>query len=328
MHQTKLQTKLSKKYELKDGQTITKGELEEISDKEKIELRDLILILGCYYGILYKSEMKTTKINLAKAYSIREKINLIRLDLRYIEEYGERSYTKKEIENICEEYEVEVEEFLTYISRYKICYYENIEIIMRNKKGLRIGRSPELSPKFISENFLNIEQKIQKISHKIDQIYNIGIKEELAEFAINKTLTRGNIEKNLEFDTERIISKLLYKAKFDMINYVIDYIKTFKYTNSIDSIKYYEQYGEENDIQEWLYPIKFELIQRIIIEEIIQRMHETLEDRMSTLKQIYKKLGMKKIEFYEELSKIQKLFLTFNKAKICSNGRIIINEQI
>jgi len=328
MDQTKLQTKLVEKYELKNEQTITKGELQEISNNEKIDLRDLIFVLGCYYGILYKSEMKRTKINLNKAYTIREKVNLIRLDLRYIEEYGERSYTKEEIEKICKEYEVELEEFLTYISKYKICYYENIEIIMRNKKGLWIGKAPELSSKFISENFLNIKQKIEIISNKIDRIYNIGIKEELADFAINKTLKRGNIERNLEFDRERVISKLLYKAKFDMINYVINYIKRFKYSIPTDSIKYYEQYGEKNDIQEWLYPIRFALIQRIIIEEIVQRMHETLEDRVATLKSIYIKLGMKRIEFYNELSEIQKLFLSFNKAKVCSNGRVIINEQI
>lgn len=328
MKKTKLITNLTKKYNLKDKQIITKAELQKISDNDNIELKDLIFILGCYYGILYKTEEKWTRININKIFTTKENIKLIKADLKYIKGYGERSYTKKEIEEICNEYEVNVEDFLTYINRYKTCYYENMEVMIKNKKGLWIGKSPYLSREFITKNFLSLKQKIEIISYKVDQIYNIGIKEELADFAINRTLKRGNIERNLSFDKDRIINKLLYRAKFDMIDYVIKYLKRFKGNIEVEDVTYYEQYDEKNSIQKWLYPIKFKLNQRIILEEIIRNIYNTTESRTVILKMIYKKLNIRKLDFYNELAEIQKLLLTFDKAKICSNGRVIINEQI
>jgi len=327
MKQIKLLEILVQKYQLKDGQTITKGELEEISNNEKIELRDLICILGCYYGIFYKDELKWSRINLDKKRDARGKIKLIKMDLKYLPEYGERAYTKKEIEKICKRYEVSIEDFITYVNGYKICYYENMEIIMRNKNGIWIGKTPYLSSDFVAKNYEFLRKRLEMIAKKIDNMYDIGIQEELLDWGVDTVLKRGDIEKNLSFDKERIINKLLYRAKFNMIDYAIKYLKRFKTNSQIDNLMYYEQYEKNNSIQQWLYPIKFTIIQRIILQEIIRRYND-IESRNAVLRNVYIKLDMKKSEFYNELKNIQKLILDFKKAKIGSDGRIIINEQI
>lgn len=48
MKRFELRSKIQKKYELENGQRITIKRLIEISENEKIEMKDLILILGCY----------------------------------------------------------------------------------------------------------------------------------------------------------------------------------------------------------------------------------------------------------------------------------------
>ena len=57
MERFELRNKIQKKYELENGQKITIKRLLEISENEKIDLKDLILILGCYKNAKYKSRM-------------------------------------------------------------------------------------------------------------------------------------------------------------------------------------------------------------------------------------------------------------------------------
>lgn len=55
MERFELRNKIQKKYELENGQRITIKRLIEISENEKIDLKDLILILGCYKNAKYKT---------------------------------------------------------------------------------------------------------------------------------------------------------------------------------------------------------------------------------------------------------------------------------
>ncbi len=66
MEQTEITKKLIKKYSLKDQQKILLKELKFISKEEKIELKDLIMLLNCYQGIVYKTDDCWTRINLKK----------------------------------------------------------------------------------------------------------------------------------------------------------------------------------------------------------------------------------------------------------------------
>lgn len=153
MERFELRSKIQKKYELENGQRITIKQLIEISENEKIDLKDLILILGCYKNAKYKTPESWTTIRMNQEYTKRELVNLIKIELKYLQKYGSRMYKKQEVYNICEKYGIEIDDFLTYIYNFKICYYENSYILSMNKDGIWIGESPTLSKEFIHENY-------------------------------------------------------------------------------------------------------------------------------------------------------------------------------
>lgn len=124
MKRFELRNKIQKKYELENGQRITIKQLIEISENEKIDLKDLILILGCYKNARYKTPESWTTIRMNQEYTKRELVNLIKIELKYLQKYGSRMYKKQEVYNICEKYRIKVDDFLTYIYNFKICYYE------------------------------------------------------------------------------------------------------------------------------------------------------------------------------------------------------------
>lgn len=123
----KIREKIVRKYGLKYGEKIYRKTLQEISNKEFINLSDLIFILGCHYNILYKREYNLSRINLLKEYSSREKIKLLKMDLKYLEHFGCRMYSINEIIEICTIYKVSLDDFLTYLRRKKYL----ITIILR-----------------------------------------------------------------------------------------------------------------------------------------------------------------------------------------------------
>ena len=142
-----LTKEISKKYYLKNKDTITSKVFFEISDKEKIDLHDLILILGINKNNEKKLKEKTKckmQINLdpmeiKTINDVKHSIKLIKIDLKYLEQYKERYYTKKEIEEICKKYNVKFMWFIKYIYPRKKNYLENLEILENSKNGLWIG---------------------------------------------------------------------------------------------------------------------------------------------------------------------------------------------
>ena len=135
MEKFEIQAKILKKYCLKNEQKITIKQLNQIAQNEKIEIKDLISILNCYKNAKYKNLESWTTIKKKKEYTKREIVNLIKIELKYLPQYGSRMYSKKEIENICKKYKISIDDFLTYVYKYKICYYENSYILSMNKDG-------------------------------------------------------------------------------------------------------------------------------------------------------------------------------------------------
>lgn len=218
MERFELRSKIQKKYELENGQRITIKRLIEISENEKIDLKDLILILGCYKNAKYKTPESWTTIRTNQEYTKRELVNLIKIELKYLQKYGSRMYKKQEVYNICEKYGIEIDDFLTYIYNFKICYYENSYILSMNKYGIWIGESPTLSKEFIHENYTYLYKRITKTVNQMQILYGSRVsKEEMIDIGMDYILKQGKIEKNLAFDKERLIGKLLFKARYQML---------------------------------------------------------------------------------------------------------------
>lgn len=320
--------RLINKYRLEDLQKIEKYALEEISHQEKIEFKDLIFMLGGNRKILYKEQYSWTRINLKKTYYIREFIQMIKMDLKYLPQYGERLYTKEEIEKICTTYKVSIEDFLTYISRKRICYYGNFEIIQNNKKGLWIGKNPALSNKFLKENIVLLMEETKKQANIIVKRYCCNwMKENLINVGFYCIQQHGEIERNFSFNKDITIEKLIYKAKFKMLDEMIQYFKSIKYSYVIENMS--NKIEEENNkIEEWLGTVQFSLMQKIIIDKICDNLEQILINKRETIYQICKNLNITINVFRKNIREIQMLLITSNKAKICKNGRVIIvNEE-
>lgn len=226
---SKVREHIMSKYSLYNGQVLKRSFIEEISINEGIEIKDLIYVLGLYYGLLHKENNLTSKINLNKNRTIRENVKIILVDLKYLEGYGHRSYTAYEIEEICYKYNMDIYDFIRYVSRYESCYDNNLEIILNNKNGLWIGDKPELSIEFFEENYNEIILGLKGVCKAFLGKYgNIKDFHELFDVGYNAILLNGQLEKNYSFDKERIISKLLFRAKYAMLECLIE---SFKFTS-------------------------------------------------------------------------------------------------
>lgn len=257
MERFEIRSKILKKYYLANGQKITIKQLKKVSKNEKIELKDLIVILNCYKNAKYKNLKSWTTIKIKREYTKREIVNLIKIELKYLPQYGSRMYSKEEINNICRKYRISIDDFLTYIYKYKICYYENAYILSIDKDGMWIGENPKLSIRFLNDNYLKLYKKIEKIANKMLILYNPKIsKDEMIDVGINYILEQGKIEKNLAFDNERIIGKLVYKAKYKMLEGVIKSFKESNLDDIMDFIGDYDKIEQKSKIDSWLCSIK------------------------------------------------------------------------
>lgn len=330
MERFELRNKIQKKYELENGQRITIKRLIEISENEKIDLKDLILILGCYKNAKYKTPESWTTIRMNQEYTKRELVNLIKIELKYLQQYGSRMYKKQEVYNICEKYGIEIDDFLTYIYNFKICYYENSYILSMNKEGIWIGESPALSKDFIDENYTDLYKKITKAANKMQVLYGSRVsKEEMIDIGMDYILKQGKIEKNLAFDKERLIGKLLFKARYQMLGAVIKSFKETSISALMDFIGMYDEMEYVDKIDSWIYPIKWRKIEKLIIDNIQLNINAIMKNREYGLRNITKKLDMQKDRFYQIIESIGQQLIQQNKVRICKDGRVvIINEQI
>ena len=328
MEKFEIRAKILKKYCLKNEQKITIKQLNQIAENEKIEIKDLILILNCCKNAKYKNLESWTTIKNKKEYTKREIVNLIKIELKYILQYGSRMYSQKEIENICKKYKISVDDFLTYIYKYKICYYENAYILSMNKDGIWIGENPKLSINFFNDNYLKLYKKIEKIANKMSILYNPRIaKDEMIDIGINYILEQGKIEKNMAFDNERIIGKLVYKAKYKILEEVIKSFKESNIDDIMDFIADYDKIEQKNKIDNWLCTIKWRKIERIIIDSIQVNIEEIMKNRKYGLHILAKRLNMEYKEIHQNIENIAEKLINGGKAKVCTDGRVVIMNE-
>ena len=328
MVKSKLRNKILKKYNLVEGEKITVGRLTETAEEENIELQDLIFILGCYQNAKYKQTTAYATIRTINNYDERKQVKLIKIDLKYLDEYGSRMYSKSEVIAICNEYNVELEDFLTYLYNYRICYYENSYILEMNKEGIWIGENIELSDKFINKNYEILSNRIDKLAKKMTRLYMPKIsKEDLEDVGMNCALKYGKIEKNFAFHTEsEIIEKLVFKAKYAMLEKIMESFKTTNVDNISEVIGQVDRVSFDN-VEVWLYPIKLKKIEKMIIDNIELNIDEILKNRKHGLCKIYKKLDMKYRKFYSHIEEIAQKLIEENKVRLCSNGEVMIKGE-
>lgn len=81
-------------------------------------------------------------------------------------------------------------------------------------------------------------------------------------------------------------------------------------------------------ISMWLCPIKFNIDLAIIIEAIQRKISSILVNRNEEFERIYLSLNIEKENFYTKIEQIQNLLIQFGKVKVCSNGTVILMNEI
>ena len=337
-----LTKEISKKYYLKNKDKITTRVFFEISGKEKIDLHDLILILGINKNNEKKLKEKTKckmqinldPIEIKTIKDVKHAIKLIKIDLKYLEQYKERYYTKKEIEEICKKYNVKFMWFIKYIYPRKKNYLENLEILENSKNGLWIGEKRNIEEKFLIDNYHNIQKTCTYVANDINKIYNCHwLKEDLEFEAFISILKNGLIQKNFEYDNKYMLNKLKYNARFQAFKFL---------TNKLKEKSYEEILEDENNNKEKIQLLDntynpLEMIQNemnlenIEIEdihkEIISKMKEEIyknTEKENILKNIAKELKMQRKVLNNYIETIQKIIIYNGLVKVCKNGQIIM----
>ena len=106
--------------------------------------------------------------------------------------------------------------------------------------------------------------------------------------------------------------------------------EAFKESNLDDIMDFvgdYDKVEQKSKIDNWLYPIKWKKIERIIIDSIQTNIEEIIKNRKCGLRMLAKRLNMEYKELYQNIENISKKLIKGNKAKVCRDGRVVIMNE-
>ncbi len=326
-----LRKRIMDKYSLYDGMILETYKIKKIVRIENILINEIAFLLGLYKGVLYNENTKYSRINLSKNISIKDNIKLILLDLKYLKRYGQRSYTKNEIIKLCKMYDVEINDFLKYSKRNISCFSDNLEIIQKNDLGLWIGPNPMVTRTFLIKNNDLIDKGLKKMCYIIMKKYNCyNQKDDLYLAGKEAILKNGQLEKNFRFDKERMFNKFFFRAKWAMVDYIIQNYKYILSENEFDKkvdISYYIYDVEEELKFNLLKNISFNMLEQIVIEELINNLDESLENRKKVFNMIIKKLDINLKKLNEIIYSIQLKIVNSGNVRLCNNERVILKSE-
>jgi hypothetical protein len=221
---TKLRFNEFNKFE--DATLLSKGKInkktfEEIRRKMNIKGYTLMRKLGITryrYSKMQKDDDYETKII---DIEMKHIVDLIIIELKYKRRLRNRYCTKEEIEEICQRKAIQIENFLEYYSKNEKQYVLNKIILERSQKGIWIGESSTIDPKFFGRNYDNLQKGLNITANRLNRIYRCRqYKEDMVQEAMYKMYQRdGNIVKKFYFDAELLFKVLMSKARYVMLNY-------------------------------------------------------------------------------------------------------------
>lgn len=231
--------KLEKKGE------ITKYEFYRIQDDWQIKRDTLIRILGAskyQYNKMNKDDTYKMRIINIK---IKHIVDLIKLDLKYLDKRNEKYYTKVEINYYCKQRGISLEMFLKYYSINLRHYKFNKLAIEKSDKGLWMNDVEMFLPQEFAEvNYLNLNRKCEKLAKIKAKEWNCEhLVEDFFRVGSDKIIMGGLIVKKFYFDLQIVYNILMVKAKYAMLNYYKKHQNKYIYFD-----KYEKKYSDHLNI--------------------------------------------------------------------------------
>ena len=178
-------------------------------------------------------------------------------------------YSKEFINNICNEYNLTLEEFMIYILN---CELQNVNLYvehLKQKDKLWIGYT-NLSTEFINNNIDIINDLAYKIVNRFYRSYKINYpKEDLIQDMILEIIAQtGYHEKNFSCDIETY-RKTVYKVAYQICEHKV--FKIIKEGNSVGIVRHNKKEDKEYELQlkDKDIDIETEIINRITREEFL-----------------------------------------------------------
>jgi hypothetical protein len=343
-YKSKLLYQIVEDNRLIDRMQVSLKLLQTLSKQQRIEIKDLIVILGISKQGFYKLNKRVQNkvfINLNKELSnAKEIVNMIKLEFKYLLEYGDGFYDKKELKIACKRWDITVQEFLKYLHSNPKHYKFNLQVLKNNKRGFWVGKVTQLSNSFITKNYGGIHKKCKKFAGIICQYYHCYSRhEEFMSVAFEKIIQiGGTVEKNFTFNKELQLNILGVKGKYAIINYYHKYCKDLYYEqilidnemneDRLDFLAdntYNPEKVIENKYQEVKKLIEYEVqdMHKQIFEEVNNNLELFGLDRKQALKMIADKLGITEKELEKNICEMQNIILKNKTVKKCTNGTYI-----
>lgn len=180
---------------------------------------------------------------LVKNMKVQHIVNLIEIDIKYLEKYGDRYYERKELEKICCGRKITVDSFLKYHGNYRR-YKCNQIALDKCAKGLWIGQECRMDKGFINTNHKLLTKRIKIAANRISLFEKLfHEKEDLIDIAVIELYEKcGGIVKKFFFSEKLMYNILIYKAKNYMLRAYDKYYKE-------DTYIHYDGYDNKDAIK-------------------------------------------------------------------------------
>lgn len=176
---------------------------------------------------LSKGKYDTLRKGIIKQYVLLEqskkrRIDELKIDLKYLAQYGSRDYKKEEIKILCKEYKVEEKLFLMYGAGKPKLYQYYKKAYAKENASLFIGEKRQASNQFIERNFTQLENRINQMVYQFGEVYQCWNEaNDLRSIAYLKIVEEGGkYEINFSYDEETAIRVISQMCKYEMLNYL------------------------------------------------------------------------------------------------------------
>lgn len=325
---------------LTEGYRISFFEIEMLQSKYNLSLKETLYIIGVTqysYNFIkanpyYKAIVKDTEVLL-----ISQILNETMEKDRY--------YSKEEIEQICQDNDISIQNFLDYILGRAIYFgYEQYRELLDKKCRIWIGDRHELSKDFTRHQIGKIQHIADTVSKYIYNHYNSKDRkleqEDLSQDALLYILTQcGDLEKNFDGDD---LSRMIYlRTRMNMLKQISMNSKI----KVVSTTKFYQQYKDRNlkgdtknvdlDLADLRYDTQSQAIENIdnsgaedfsniTIIEYLSKLLEQGYDRDTALNKTAITLGVDKVTMLEAMK--QEL-LKRGKVKETEKGEFVLGDE-
>lgn len=324
-----LKIKNQKKYK------ISKKLIMQIAKEEDMSISKVGEQLGIKKISLEKLMKEQQLTARATDNKIKYKVKKLSLDLKYLENYGERYYQEQELKFICQMYGISVDNMLYYLANGKTMYDTYCEALKNNPKGVWIGKKMRLSNQYLEENYAKINYYITYAAKNMAYLYSANyhdeqdFKSEVMEYILRNG---GIYEKNLIHDTDKLNYVLIKNANFIIRNY---YLKKPKELAII--IQYEDKEYENAEVladnrynpeilqiqEEYSYVKEIDFLHRNIVKDIKADVYFAIDHNKQCFNRIATKYNLSKESMEETLNEIRYFIIKNRLVKFDKKGMVI-----